>query len=76
MFPGTLNLAFRILRRANSKSYIFCVIQKQDNIWAKTVLEIDTKSSIALPIIDIAPKDMGKDKGFGVELGPVCFIGV
>ena len=46
------------------------------NAWRKTELELEAKSSIALPIIDIAPQDMGDNKEFGVELGPVCFIGV
>ena len=50
--------------------------QSRPNSWKKTELELDAKSSIALPIIDIAPGDMGENKGFGVELGPVCFIGV
>ncbi|WP_395241557.1 hypothetical protein [Salmonella sp. s51933] len=49
---------------------------KRSSTWKKTEFELDAKSSIALPIIDIAPRDMGKDNGFGVELGPVCFVGV
>ena len=45
-------------------------------MWRETILELEAKSSISLPIIDIAPQDMGDDKEFGVEVGPVCFTGV
>lgn len=41
---------------------------------AQTVIEIDTKTATHLPIIDIAPGDIGTThKEFGVQLGEVCF---
>ena len=55
---------------------LFVFSQTRSAEWTKTILELEAKSSIALPIIDVAPQDMGEDKQFGVELGPVCFIGV
>ena len=55
---------------------LFVISQTRSAEWTKTILELEAKSSIALPIIDVAPQDMGEDKQFGVELGPVCFIGV
>ncbi|KAF6030515.1 hypothetical protein EB796_011166 [Bugula neritina] len=41
---------------------------------ALTVIEIDTKTTTHLPIIDIAPGDIWTThKEFGVQLGEVCF---
>lgn len=41
----------------------------------KTVFEYRTQNVKRLPIIDIAPVDVGgADQEFGVDIGPVCFL--
>lgn len=41
----------------------------------KTVIDYTTTKTSRLPIIDIAPMDIGApDQEFGVEVGPVCFL--
>lgn len=43
--------------------------------WGKTVIDYKTTKTSRLPIIDIAPMDIGApDQEFGVEVGPVCFL--
>lgn len=43
--------------------------------WGKTVIEYRTPKTSRLPIVDIAPKDVGgPDQEFGVDIGPVCFL--
>lgn len=43
--------------------------------WAKTVLEYRTTKTSRLPIIDVAPLDIGApDQEFGVEVSAVCFV--
>ncbi|CDQ81636.1 unnamed protein product [Oncorhynchus mykiss] len=43
--------------------------------WGKTVIDYKTSKTSRLPIIDIAPMDVGApDQEFGVEVGPVCFV--
>lgn len=43
--------------------------------WGKTVIDYKTSKTSRLPIIDIAPMDVGApDQEFGVEVGPVCFL--
>jgi len=43
--------------------------------WGKTVVKYQTSKTSRLPIIDIAPLDIGaSDQEFGVEVGPVCFL--
>lgn len=43
--------------------------------WGKTVFSYTTTKTSRLPIIDIAPMDVGApDQEFGVEIGPVCFL--
>lgn len=43
--------------------------------WGKTVIDYKTSKTSRLPIIDIAPMDVGApDQEFGVEIGPVCFL--
>ena len=38
------------------------------------MIEINTKTASHLPIVDIAPGDVGSvNKAFGVEIGEVCF---
>ncbi|XP_063076804.1 collagen alpha-1(II) chain-like [Engraulis encrasicolus] len=42
--------------------------------WGKTVIQFKSRHLSHLPIIDIAPMDVGApDQEFGVEIGPVCF---
>lgn len=41
----------------------------------KTIFEYRTPNVARLPIIDLAPVDVGgTDQEFGVEIGPVCFV--
>uniref|UniRef100_A0A318D7X7 Fibrillar collagen NC1 domain-containing protein n=1 Tax=Kangiella spongicola TaxID=796379 RepID=A0A318D7X7_9GAMM len=43
--------------------------------WGKTIFEYRTRKTVHLPIVDIAPFDIGgKDQEFGVDIGPVCFL--
>ncbi|KAL1021429.1 hypothetical protein UPYG_G00013150, partial [Umbra pygmaea] len=43
--------------------------------WSKTVFEYKTTKTSRLPIVDIAPMDIGgADQEFGVEVGAVCFL--
>lgn len=48
---------------------------KHTGEWGKTVFEYRTRKAVRLPIIDIAPYDVGgPDQEFGVDVGPVCFL--
>ncbi|MGV7383188.1 hypothetical protein PJJ89_29075, partial [Mycobacterium kansasii] len=48
---------------------------KHTGEWSKTVFEYQTRKAMRLPIIDIAPYDIGgPDQEFGVDIGPVCFL--
>ncbi|EGV99096.1 Collagen alpha-1(III) chain [Cricetulus griseus] len=48
---------------------------KHTGEWSKTVFEYRTRKALRLPIIDIAPYDIGgPDQEFGVDIGPVCFL--
>uniref|UniRef100_A0A3B4BD22 Fibrillar collagen NC1 domain-containing protein n=1 Tax=Periophthalmus magnuspinnatus TaxID=409849 RepID=A0A3B4BD22_9GOBI len=53
----------------------FCfVCQTANGAWSKTVVEYRTQKSVRLPIVDIAPMDIGRDdQEFGLDVGPVCF---
>ncbi|KPP63570.1 hypothetical protein Z043_118163 [Scleropages formosus] len=43
--------------------------------WGKTVFEYRTQKTARLPIVDIAPMDIGQaDQEFGMDIGPVCFV--
>lgn len=43
--------------------------------WGKTVLEYRTQKTARLPIVDIAPVDVGGvNQEFGIDIGPVCFL--
>lgn len=43
--------------------------------WSKTVFKYKSRKTIHLPIVDIAPMDIGgPDQEFGVDIGPVCFL--
>ncbi|KFQ09378.1 Collagen alpha-2(V) chain, partial [Leptosomus discolor] len=48
---------------------------KRNGNIGKTVFEYRTQNVARLPIIDIAPVDIGStDQEFGIEVGPVCFV--
>lgn len=43
--------------------------------WGKTVFEYRTQKTARLPVVDIAPVDIGgANQEFGVDIGPVCFL--
>lgn len=47
---------------------------KSNGQWGKTVIEYRTQTTTRLPVVDVAPMDVGKaDKEFGLDIGPVCF---
>lgn len=49
--------------------------QKRNGNVGKTIFEYRTQNVARLPIIDLAPVDVGStDQEFGVEIGPVCFV--
>lgn len=49
--------------------------QKHTGQWGKTVMEYRSQKTSRLPIVDIAPLDIGgADQEFGVEVGAVCFL--
>lgn len=48
---------------------------QSNNNWGKTVFEYRTQKTARLPIVDIAPVDIGgANQEFGVDIGPVCFL--
>lgn len=43
--------------------------------WGKTVIEYKTQKTSRLPIVDVAPMDIGgANQEFGLEVGAVCFL--
>lgn len=49
--------------------------QSHTGAWGKTVIEYKTTKTSRLPIIDVAPLDIGApDQEFGMNVGPVCFL--
>lgn len=53
----------------------FPFAQKHTGQWGKTVIEYRSQKTSRLPIVDIAPMDIGgADQEFGVDVGPVCFL--
>ena len=54
---------------------LFFFIQLKDNKWHKSVFEVITQQKQRLPIIDVAPFDIGSsEKEFQIEAGCVCFV--
>lgn len=54
-----------------------CTLHQQTHTgrWGKTVIEYKTQKTSRLPIVDIAPMDIGgADQEFGVDVGAVCFL--
>uniref|UniRef100_A0A318D688 Fibrillar collagen NC1 domain-containing protein n=1 Tax=Kangiella spongicola TaxID=796379 RepID=A0A318D688_9GAMM len=83
---GTLRKAL-ILKSANdieikaegNNRFKYTVLEdgctKHTGSWGKTVFEYRTQNTARLPIVDIAPLDIGgPDQEFGFEIGPVCFL--
>lgn len=55
-------------------SPVFLFSQKSNGQWGKTVIEFRTLTAARLPVVDVAPMDIGKpDQEFGLDIGPVCF---
>lgn len=55
--------------------YTYLPPQKHTGQWGKTVIEYKTMKTSRLPIVDIAPMDIGgADQEFGVDIGAVCFL--
>lgn len=53
----------------------YSVLQKHTGQWGKTVIEYKTQKTSRLPIVDIAPLDIGgANQEFGVDIGSVCFL--
>lgn len=53
---------------------MFSFLQRHTGEWSKTVIEYRTNKPSRLPILDIAPLDIGEaDQEFGLDIGPVCF---
>lgn len=49
-------------------------LQRHTGEWSKTVIEYRTNKPSRLPILDIAPLDIGgAEQEFGLDIGPVCF---
>ncbi|KAL8183732.1 UNVERIFIED_CONTAM: Collagen alpha-2(V) chain [Gekko kuhli] len=48
---------------------------KRNGNVGQTVFEYKTQNVARLPVIDMAPVDIGNaDQEFGIEIGPVCFV--
>lgn len=48
--------------------------QKSSSEWSQTVFEYRTQKPSKLPIVDMAPVDVGgAEQEFGIDVGPVCF---
>ncbi|KAG2465005.1 CO1A2 protein, partial [Polypterus senegalus] len=66
------------LRAEGNSRFTFSVLEdgctRQTGQWGKTVIEYRTSKPSRLPILDIAPLDIGgDDQEFGLDIGPVCF---
>lgn len=48
--------------------------QYRQDKWTRTVFEFKTRKPKRLPVVDMAPADIGEEnQAFGIEIGPVCF---
>lgn len=66
------------LRAEGNSRFTFSVLEdgcsRHTGQWSKTVIEYRTNKPSRLPILDIAPLDIGgADQEFGLDIGPVCF---
>ncbi|MEJ1271139.1 collagen type V alpha 2 [Cricetulus griseus] len=63
---GNIRFRYTVLQDTCSK--------RNGNV-GKTIFEYRTQNVARLPIIDLAPVDIGNtDQEFGIEIGPVCFM--
>lgn len=54
--------------------FFYLVFQTSSSKWSKTVFEYRSQKPTKLPIIDMAPVDVGgAEQEFGIDVGPVCF---
>lgn len=66
------------LRAEGNSRFTFTVLEdgctRHTGEWSKTVIEYRTDKPSRLPILDIAPMDIGgAEQEFGLDIGPVCF---
>lgn len=65
----------KFVKTKNSNFSMSCLLQRANGNWGKTVFEYRTQKTARLPIVDIAPVDIGgPDQEFGIDIGPVCFL--
>ncbi|NXR95774.1 CO2A1 protein, partial [Hypocryptadius cinnamomeus] len=67
------------IRAEGNSRFTYSVLEdgctKHTGKWGRTVIEYRSQKTSRLPIVDIAPMDIGgPEQEFGVELGPVCFL--
>lgn len=67
------------IRAEGNSRFTYSVLEdgckKHTGRWGKTVFEYKTTKTSRLPILDIAPRDIGgADQEFGVDIGAVCFL--
>lgn len=67
------------IRAEGNSRFTYSVMEdgctKHTGQWGKTVIEYRSQKTSRLPIVDIAPMDIGgADQEFGVDVGPVCFL--
>lgn len=67
------------IRAEGNSRFMYSVIEdgctKHTGHWGKTVIEYRSQKTSRLPLVDIAPMDIGgADQEFGVDVGPVCFL--
>ena len=67
------------IRAEGNSRFTYSVLEdgctKHTGKWGKTVIEYRSQKTSRLPIVDIAPMDIGgADQEFGVDIGPVCFL--
>jgi len=67
------------IRAEGNSRFTYSVLEdgckKHTDRWGKTVFEYKTQKTSRLPIVDIAPMDIGgADQEFGVDVGAVCFL--
>uniref|UniRef100_A0A8V5GQQ7 Fibrillar collagen NC1 domain-containing protein n=1 Tax=Melopsittacus undulatus TaxID=13146 RepID=A0A8V5GQQ7_MELUD len=67
------------IRAEGNSRFTYSVLEdgctKHTGKWGKTVIEYRSQKTSRLPIVDIAPMDIGgAEQEFGVDIGPVCFL--
>ncbi|KAI1899985.1 hypothetical protein AGOR_G00067560 [Albula goreensis] len=67
------------IRAEGNSRFTYSVLEdgctKHTGQWGKTVIEYKSQKTSRLPIVDIAPMDIGgADQEFGVDVGAVCFL--